>query len=176
MARISTRILDATAGSRMFWWDKCNPDVTFLDKRVGQFDFGSYTTAKGVVPRTVTVNPDVIGDFRDLPFADESFYMVVFDPPHLVHAGQSSWLAKKYGVLDPDTWQNDLHRGFRECMRVLKPNGTLIFKWNTEQIKLSEVLATTEFKPLFGDKRAKTRWLVFMKDDRGIDPNAYKAF
>jgi len=31
-----------------------------------------------------------------MPFADESFYMVVFDPPHLVRAGENQWLAKKY--------------------------------------------------------------------------------
>lgn len=48
-------------------------------------------------------------------------------------------------------------------MRVLKPNGTLIFKWNEEQIKLKDVLSTIKYKPLFGNKRAKTHWLVFMK-------------
>nr|DAF59972.1 MAG TPA: hypothetical protein [Siphoviridae sp. ctGz830] len=48
-------------------------------------------------------------------------------------------------------------------MRVLKPNGTLIFKWNEEQIKLKEILKIIEHKPLFGNKRAKTHWLVFMK-------------
>ena len=46
----------------------------------------------------------------------------------------------------------------------IKPNGTLIFKWNEEQIKLNEILATIDFKPLFGNKRSKTHWLVFMKE------------
>lgn len=147
----------------MFWWDKCNPNVTFLDKRSGQFDLGTYTTSKGAVPRKLTVNPDVIGDFRQLPFKDNSFHMVVFDPPHLIHAGSESWLAKKYGVLDEVTWQEDLRQGFDECMRVLKPNGTLIFKWNDDQIKLAKVLKAMHATPLFGDKRSKTHWLVFMK-------------
>lgn len=48
-------------------------------------------------------------------------------------------------------------------MRVLKPNGTLIFKWNEEQIKLNEILNLIDYKPLFGNKRSKTHWLVFMK-------------
>ncbi|OSH38996.1 methyltransferase [Enterococcus faecalis] len=48
-------------------------------------------------------------------------------------------------------------------MRVLKPNGTLVFKWNEEQIKLSEILSTIDCEPLYGNKRAKTHWLVFMK-------------
>ena len=99
-----------------------------------------------------------------MPFENESFYLVVFDPPHLLKAGENSWLAKKYGKLKSDSWREDIKQGFKECMRVLKPNGTLIFKWNEEQIKLNEILATIDFKPLFGNKRAKTHWLVFMKE------------
>ena len=49
-------------------------------------------------------------------------------------------------------------------MRVLKPYGTLIFKWNEQQIKLSEILKAIEYEPLFGNKRSKTHWLVFMKE------------
>ena len=109
------------------------------------------------------ISPDIVADFRQIPFPDESFYLVVFDPPHLVKAGENSWIAKKYGKLNSETWKNDIEQGFNECMRVLKPNGILIFKWNEEQIKLRDILATIEYKPLFGNKRAKTHWLVFMK-------------
>jgi hypothetical protein len=49
-------------------------------------------------------------------------------------------------------------------MRVLKPYGTLIFKWNEEQINLPKVLECTRYKPLVGQKRSKTQWLVFMKN------------
>lgn len=72
-------------------------------------------------------------------------------------------LAKKYGKLNIDTWPQDIKKGFEECMRVLDKYGTLIFKWNEEQIKLKEILKLIDYKPLFGDKRAKTHWLVFMK-------------
>ena len=48
-------------------------------------------------------------------------------------------------------------------MRVLEPNGLLIFKWNEDQIGLNEVLKVFERKPLLGDQRGKTRWLVFIK-------------
>ena len=113
--------------------------------------------------RRLKVSPDIVADFKQIPFPDESFYLVVFDPPHLVRAGENSWIAKKYGKLNSETWKNDIEQGFNECMRVLKPNGTLIFKWNEEQIKLKDVLATIKYKPLFGNKRAKTHWLVFMK-------------
>lgn len=48
-------------------------------------------------------------------------------------------------------------------LRVLKPNGTLTFKWNEEQVKLREVIEAIGQKPLFGNRRSKTHWLVFIK-------------
>lgn len=147
-------ILDACCGSKMFWFDKDNADVLFLDNR--ELDD---ILCDG---RKLEIHPDIVGDFRKLPFEDQTFYMVVFDPPHLKQVGDGSWLAKKYGKLS-DNWQQDIKLGFRECMRVLKQNGTLIFKWNEEQIKLSEILEIIDYKPLFGNKRSKTHWLVFMK-------------
>ena len=71
-------------------------------------------------------------------------------------------LAKKYGVL-PKDWELYLKAGFDECMRVLELDGILVFKWNEEQIKLNDVLKAFARKPLFGDQRGKTRWIVFMK-------------
>lgn len=148
------KILDACCGSRMFWFDKQNPNVTFMDIRrhYEELETG----------HVIDVDPDIVGDFRNMPFEDDAFDMVVFDPPHLIHAGENSWLAKKYGKLD-ELWPEDIRQGFAECMRVLKPNGSLIFKWNEDQISLQEVLAAIGEKPLFGNKRSKTHWLVFMK-------------
>jgi SAM-dependent methyltransferase len=140
----------------MFWFDKSNPDTVYMDNRTLDT-----TLCDG---RRLVVSPDVVGDFRDIPFADGSFRLVVFDPPHLVRAGETSWTAKKYGVLG-ETWPRDLRQGFDECMRVLEPSGILVFKWNEDQIKLSEILALIPYKPLFGDKRSKTHWLVFMKKE-----------
>lgn len=71
-------------------------------------------------------------------------------------------IAKKDGVL-PKDWKTYLKAGFDECMRVLEPDGILIFKWNEEQIKLNDVLKEFGKKPLLGDQRGKTRWIVFMK-------------
>lgn len=36
--------------------------------------------------------------------------------------------------------------------------------WNEEQIKLKDVLACFDKNPLFGNKRSKTHWLVFIKE------------
>lgn len=148
------RILDACCGSRMFWYDKENPNVLYIDNR----------TLDTILcdGRKLEIKPDEIVDFRNMPYPDKSFKMVVFDPPHLIHAGETSWLKQKYGILPAD-WKEYISKGFDECWRVLDTNGTLIFKWNEEQIKTSEVLKVISQKPLFGDKRSKTHWLVFCK-------------
>ena len=149
-------ILDPCCGSRMFWFDRHNPDAIFADNRTLDT-----TLCDG---RTLVIEPDMTIDFRDMPFDDNTFNLVVFDPPHLIHAGEKSWLAKKYGVL-PEKWKPYIKAGFDECMRVLKPGHTLIMKWNEEQIKTAEMLKAIGMKPLFGDRRSKTRWLVFMKEE-----------
>ena len=148
------KILDACCGSRMFWYDRNHTDTVYMDNR--QLND---TLCDG---RQLVVAPDVVGDFTVMPFEDSSFYVVVFDPPHLVQVGQNSWLAKKYGKL-PKDFIPYIAKGFDECMRVLKPNGTLIFKWSDEQIPVDKILKAIPYKPLVGDKRGKTRWLVFFK-------------
>ena len=149
------KVLDACCGSKMFWFDKENKDVTYMDIREVEMELSD--------GRMLEVKPDVVADFRDMPFEDETFHLVVFDPPHLVRGGDTSWLVQKYGRLDEDLWSFDLRQGFVECMRVLKENGTLVFKWNEDQVKLKDVLDAIGYRPLFGDKRSKTHWLVFMK-------------
>ncbi|EAD5866343.1 class I SAM-dependent methyltransferase [Listeria monocytogenes] len=152
------KILDACCGSRMFWFNRTNKNVTFMDNRELETELCD--------GRKLVVKPDIVADFRSMPFDTNTFHLVVFDPPHLLKAGEKSWLAKKYGKLDQKTWQEDIKKGFSECMRVLRTNGTLIFKWNEEQIKLSEILKIIDFEPLFGNKRSKTHWLVFMKEEQ----------
>lgn len=48
-------------------------------------------------------------------------------------------------------------------MRVLDEYGVLIFKWNEDQIRLTDIIKVIGVKPLFGNRRSKTHWLVFMK-------------
>lgn len=108
-------------------------------------------------------------DFRKLPFPDNTFNMVVFDPPHLTRAGRDSWMRLKYGMLTAD-WQEDIRQGFAGCFRVLKPGQFLVFKWNEAQVRVSQLLALTSEILLFGHKsgkREKTHWIMFMKR---VDP------
>lgn len=150
-------ILDACCGSRMFWFDKKNPNVLFQDIRNEEYILCDN--------RTLKVCPDIVADFRSMPYPDESFKLVVFDPPHMKKLGQDTWMAQKYGVLFP-TWETDIKQGFDECMRVLESNGVLIFKWNEAQITLNKILDVIGATPLFGHtsgKHGKTIWLCFMK-------------
>lgn len=152
------KILDACCGSRMFWFDKNNPDVLFADIRNED-----YILCDG---RLLEIKPDIEMDFRNMPFDDNQFEMVVFDPPHLNKLGQDTWMAQKYGVL-MNTWETDLRMGFDECFRVLQKGGTLIFKWNEAQIKLNQVLEILPIKPLFGHtsgKHGRTIWMAFLKN------------
>lgn len=152
------KILDACCGSKMMWFDKDREDVIFADKRTE-----SHVLCDG---RALEVTPDIEIDFTKMPFANESFYLVVFDPPHLNKLGVNSWMAKKYGVLT-GSWESDIRAGFNECMRVLKPNGTLIFKWNENQIPVKKIVEVIGATPLFGHptRHSKTVWMTFFKSE-----------
>ena len=159
------RVLDPCCGSRMFYFDRQHPDVVFGDQRRETITVTDRSRGNASGTRTLHIEPDVLMDFRDIPYPDGTFKLVSFDPPHLVRAGPKSWLAAKYGKLGPD-WREDIRRGFAECFRVLAPDGVLVFKWNENQVKVREVLALTDEKPIFGQVSGRghmTHWLVFMK-------------
>lgn len=86
------KILDACCGSRMFWFNKENKNTVYMDNRTEDA-----TLCDG---RKLIVKPDVIADFRKMPFENESFHLVIFDPPHLLNVGDKSFLALKYGRLE----------------------------------------------------------------------------
>ena len=168
-------ILDACCGGKMFYFDKHDPRVLFQDIRQV-----STTLCDG---RPFEVAPDVVGDFTSMEFPDNTFNMVVFDPPHLLRntgkskfadiygslnpkAKPTGWQQTKYGALPDQDWHEVLAKGFSECFRVLKQGGFLIFKWNETDIPVSEVLKLTDQKPIFGHKsgkRSNTHWICFMK-------------
>jgi hypothetical protein len=142
----------------MFWFDKHEPHTIYCDER--RVPYHEYYPG-----RFLEVAPDIQCDFRHLPFDDETFWHIVFDPPHLERIGCRSWTREKYGQL-PATWPEMLHDGFAELWRVLKTNGTLIFKWSSVQIPLSDVLKVLDKKPLYGNRSGKhmmTHWLAFVK-------------
>jgi ubiquinone/menaquinone biosynthesis C-methylase UbiE len=58
-------ILDVCCGSKMFYFDKQNPNVLFGDIRKE-----THILCDG---RKLEINPDIELDFRNLPFPDNTF-------------------------------------------------------------------------------------------------------
>ncbi|MGF0095024.1 hypothetical protein ACQRC6_01170 [Peptoniphilus sp. SGI.035] len=147
-------ILDVCCGSQMFYFDKNRDDLITMDIRKENFEIHG---------KKVNVNPQIIGDFTNIPFKNETFHHVIFDPPHLISPGKNSIMGAQYGGLNKDTWPVIIKKGFEECMRVLMPNGTLVFKWSEHDITLKKVLDICPFKPVYGHRRGKTVWMIFIK-------------
>ena len=163
-------ILDATAGFRMMWFNKRHPNCIYLDQRP-------------------ECEPDIVGDFRDLKqFPDETFKMIVFDPPFWKGNSHANLWVRQYGLLNAETWQSDLKQGVKELWRILKPYGVLFGKWSNYQIPSTEFLKLFPVDPLvyqvtaaYGlkakkrasdeeklstrhiEEKVKTLWFCFMK-------------
>ena len=159
-------ILDACCGGRMMWFDKEQQNTVYIDNR---------TAEKGHIQHGYNpghcVNPDYVMDFRDMQFADKTFRLILFDPPHAI-INEGSIIAKKYGTLDELHWGSDIKKGLEECWRVLNDYGVLLFKWNDVHIPYKKVLDLVNFNPLVmnipKERSAKegtfrSYWFCFMK-------------
>ena len=152
-------ILDACCGPRFMWFNKKHPNTLYIDIRKEEKGFSQERP-------NCEIKPDMVADFRKLPFEDKQFKHIVWDPPHLLKLMETSIMRKKFGVLNSETWQYDLKKGFDELWRCLDDYGTLVFKWCEINISIKEVLALFSEKPLYGHptaKRGKTKWFCFVK-------------
>lgn len=166
---MTPQILDACCGGRMWWWDKAHPLAVYMDTR---------KAPKGSVDcrPNFEVAPDVLGDFRSMPFEDGAFNLVVFDPPHLVRSQESaSYIRTKYGALPHETEQEDLQRGFAECWRVLAPGGTLVFKWADKLDRVEPHFPATPIVGTRSPRGGQTRWFIFYKPDSVSQSQAVAA-
>jgi len=155
-------VLDVCCGPRGMWFDKKDNRAVFIDRRHETIEMkypsGNYREE---------IHPDIVAEFTELPFSDNTFSLVVMDPPHIQRSGPDGRMTKRYGYLNGD-WRVMLRDGFAECFRVLRPNGVFIFKWCEVQFPLKEILELTPEKPLFGHKsgkRANTHWVTFIKQN-----------
>ena len=98
------RVLDACCGSRMFYFDKADPEVLFADNRELET-----TLCDG---RTLLVKPDIHMDFRNMPYPDNTFKVVVLILRISCMPGQNHGLHKNTGfspkngkrTSKPDFW------------------------------------------------------------------------
>ena len=118
---MTKKILDVTCGNRSIWFNKNHPAAIYADKRVEEL-YGVWKSENGQTKRSCIVAPDVQCDFTDLPFDDNSFALVVWDPPHLRQVGENAWLAKKYGKLD-NNWPKCSTTVSKSVCVCLNPTG-----------------------------------------------------
>ena len=92
--------------------------------------------------------PDVVyGDINKLDFPD-NFFSAVICVDVLEH------------IKDDKT-------AVRELYRVLKPGGTLVMKWNEQNISKKDLLNILPEKAIYGHptgSKNKTHWLIFYKE------------
>lgn len=163
------KILDVTCGGRSIWFQKNEPHTTYCDKREEEWEKDFCIGSDHPHKKSISIKPDVICDFTDLPFDENTFNLVVFDPPHVENLKETSWFRKEYGSLEGD-WKPMIRKGFKECMRVLKWGGVLVFKWSDVKISTREIINVIGQDPLFGHRSGKkmnTHWMCFMKFTEG---------
>jgi hypothetical protein len=77
-------------------------------------------------------------DFTNLPYSDEEFDQICFDPPYVCVGGKKSRMKgieemyQNFGLIEgpstPKAVQQLINDGITECYRVLKKKGTLLVK------------------------------------------------
>jgi len=151
-------IIDICCWGKMFWFDKNDKRVLFMDNRILE----KWSIKQR---QSFEVSPQLICDFRDIPYGDWTFKIVVMDPPHLLKLWDSSWMCKKYWKLNKE-WRSDLIMWFNEWMRILEKRWILIFKRNDYDIPLSEIINLFPVKPSIWQrtwKNNRTARLIYMK-------------
>lgn len=106
------RVLDVTYGRGGFWTQYRPADLTAHDLAIDGIDF------------------------RDLPYADATFDVVVFDPPYIAQGGRDTSsipeFLNHYGLVDVPKTTTALGElidsGITEATRVLQPQGRLFVK------------------------------------------------
>lgn len=173
------RILDATAGMRGIWYQKNNPFTVFIDKRNTKEYRKDILNPAVHTQRVMRIFPDIQANWISLPFKNECFDMVVFDPPHMFKefGKKEPSMAKMYGIFYKHNWKSILSKGASELFRTLKQDGIFIMKWCENDIKVDEVLKLLPYSPMFGTRTGqanKTHWICFIKSKQNRELSEFE--
>jgi len=163
------KILDATAGTRSIWYQKSNPFTLFMDKRYEKVYRRDEININSHTQRIMKIYPDIIGNWERLPFKDNSFDIIIFDPPHLIKKNNGKILqsmVKMYGFFYEDNYKYILETGIKELFRTLKPNGQFILKWCECDKPVEDIIKLFPYLPLFGSRTGQknnNHWITFIK-------------
>jgi len=144
---VEKKILDACCGSRMFWFDRQNKAVVFVDKRKEAHELKDASSAGG--HRTLIIDPDIQADFTKLPLKMQRLPWLFSIRLIWLEAVKRGGWQRNMGNWKGD-WRQELRMGFSECFRVLRDEGTLIFKWNEFEVPVSDILKLTQKSPYSG--------------------------
>ena len=130
-----------------FYCDKAEPCI--LDATVNQGRIWGNSRHQYVgMDIDPSVRPEVVGDNTAMPFADKSFDIVVYDPPHTGEQGKSRF-APIYGTGIAVAATGGLAHSYppflREARRVLRPEGLLLVKLADGTHRNKFQFATAEF-------------------------------
>ncbi len=132
------RILDATVNQGRIWGrgkSRCKSRYKSRYKHVGM----------DIDP---SVHPDVVGDNTAMPFADDSWDIVVWDPPHTGEQGKSQFAAvygTGVGVAKDGGLAHTYPPFLAEAKRVLRTGGLLLVKLADCTHRNKFQFATAEF-------------------------------
>jgi hypothetical protein len=116
------------------------------------------TTSRGA-------HPHVQATFEHLPFKNDSFNVILFDPPFLIdrrslsghdyrcryfqhytvpinNSGHAAPIGEVYGLwVSRGQLRKQLYRAFTELKRILAPEGRIIFKWTDSDASIKYALS-----------------------------------
>lgn len=115
MGYLPEPVLDPTAGHRQGMWTIWRPDGLVLS----DID--------------IETKPDLVADYKNLPFADGVFGSVLFDPPYRLAgtATDQGGMDTRYGICayrPIHVVHDDMVSGLQECARVVRRRGYVIVK------------------------------------------------
>lgn len=152
------RILDLSAGNGAVWFGERPPGVVAVDRR----------------HCTETVR----ADSRFLPFRDDAFDLVVFDPPH-TNFGANGKMTAAYGHSTMPEIRDLIAATAAEAARCTRAQGLMALKWSDRDTGLPAVLGLMPmWRPLFGhhvaqrarrasSDRVSTTWWLFGSQRHG---------
>ena len=124
------RVLDVTFGNGRFWRSDDMAGVGHQGCQVVGLDLRMGTElAKLDISRSPQVVGRMTGTYEHLPFSDETFDVVVCDPPFMVRGGNGSRMKQRYS--SNESYEHlllSLQRALSEFVRVLGPDGIVLFK------------------------------------------------
>lgn len=123
------------------WNKKLGDELVGIDLRQGDFSVKSaYGWDKSRIGVSeVIIKPAVQADMKFLPFKEDVFEAIIFDPPH-TDAGLGSWIWKKYGSWSKVETIRTVRAANDEFKRVLKKGGLVIVKTYRDRWLLYETL------------------------------------